>query len=55
MVIILFFTLFSFGLSESELTKDRLQAIKKLLNESKNYATDFNLKGQTDSLYVLIL
>ena len=53
MVIILFFTLFSFGLSESELTQDRLEAIKKLLNESKNYAPDFNLKNQTDSLYVL--
>ena len=55
MVIILFFTLFSFGLSESELTQDRLDAIKKILDESKNYAPDFSLKDQTDSLYVLIL
>ena len=52
-LIILFSILFSFGYSESELTQDRIEAIKRLLNESKNYAPDFNLKNQTDSLYVL--
>ena len=39
--------------SDTELTKDRLDAIKLLLYEEKDYAPDFSLKDGNDSLYVL--
>ena len=37
----------------SELTDDRFNAIKALLEKEKNYAPDFSLKDRNDSLHVL--
>ena len=53
-ILILTFFFCSIGFSESELTEDRFEAIKKMLEEKKkDYASDFRLKDQSDSLYVL--
>ena len=52
-ILILTFFFCSIGFSESELTEDRFEAIKKMLEEKKKYAPDFRLKDQSDSLYVL--
>ena len=51
--IFLLLILIGFSFSDTELTKDRLDAIKSLLNEEKDYAPDFSLKDGNDSLYVL--
>ena len=37
----------------TELTDDRLDAIKALLEKEKNYAPDFSLMDGSDSLHVL--
>ena len=50
---IILFCLFSFLISESNLSTDRIEAIKKLLNQDKNYAPDIKLKDSADTLYVL--
>ena len=52
-ILISSFIFCSIGFSESELTEDRFEAIKKMLEEKKNYAPDFKLKDQSDSLHVL--
>ena len=52
-ILILSFIFCSIGFSKSELTEDRFEAIKKMLEEKKNYAPDFSLKDQSDSLHVL--
>ena len=50
---IILFCLFSFLTSESNLSTDRIEAIKNLLNENKKYAPDIKLKDSADTLYVL--
>ena len=52
-IIISFFAFFSFLFSEPELTQDRIDAIKKILEKDRNYAADFSLKDQNDSLFIL--
>ena len=50
---IISFFLISFLFSESDLSSDRIDAIKNLLKEDKNYAPDFKLKDSADTLHVL--
>ena len=51
---ILLFSFISFLISDSNLSNDRIEAIKNLLNkEKKNYAPDIRLNDSADSLYVL--
>ena len=50
---IILFSLFSFLISDSDLSSDRIEAIKNLLNENKNYAPDIKLKDSADTFYVL--
>lgn len=45
--------LLSFLFSQSDLSSDRIDAIKNLLKEDKNYAPDFKLKDSADTLHVL--
>ena len=53
-ILILLFIFSSIGFSQSELTENRLDAIRKMLEvDKKKYAPDFSLKNQSDSLYVL--
>ena len=50
---IISFFLISFLFSESDLSSDRIDAIKNLLKEDKKYAPDFKLKDSADTLHVL--
>ncbi len=51
---ILLFSFISFLISDSNLSNDRIEAIKNLLSkEKKNYAPDIRLNDSSDSLYVL--
>ena len=51
--ILLSIVILSISLSSDQLTEEKSNQIKNLLESKKNYAPDFKLKDSNDSLYVL--